>query len=46
MKPFYDLSSKNMGYSRVGRALFHENSKSYIDTPHLVLPLKSIAVEY
>ena len=46
MKPFYDLSSKNVGYSRVGRALFHENSKSYIDTPHLVLPLKSILMKH
>lgn len=42
MKYFYELIRKKIGYSREGRIVLNKESKKYVKTPSLIIPIKSI----
>jgi archaeosine synthase len=44
MKYFYELIRKQIGYSREGRIVLSKESKKYIKTPALIVPMKNILI--
>ncbi|MFX1587639.1 MAG: DUF5591 domain-containing protein [Promethearchaeota archaeon] len=46
MKYFYELIRKQIGYSREGRIVLSKESKKYIRTPALLVPIKSVLMTH
>jgi len=41
MNYFFEVLTKKIGYSRIGRILFSKERKLYIKTPNIIIPIKS-----
>ena len=46
MRYFFELSVKQAGYSRIGRIILSKETKSYINTPEIVIPMKRILMNH
>ncbi|MFX1502543.1 MAG: DUF5591 domain-containing protein [Promethearchaeota archaeon] len=41
MNDFFEVIKTKIGYSRIGRIIFSKERKLYIDTPNIIIPVKS-----
>jgi archaeosine synthase len=46
MSYFYEILTKQAGYSRIGRIILSKEAKKYIGTPEIVIPMKRMLMNY
>lgn len=45
MNHFYEILHKKIGYSRIGRIILSKDSKKYIKTPNVVIPMRNFLMK-
>ncbi|MFX1355225.1 MAG: hypothetical protein ACFFGP_14825, partial [Promethearchaeota archaeon] len=45
MSHFYEILNKKIGFSRIGRIILSKESKKYIKTPNIIIPMQNFLMK-
>lgn len=45
MTHFYEILNKKIGYSRIGRIILSKDSKKYVKTPNVIIPMRNFLMK-